>query len=95
MLNTEEKITRKLRYLSHEVTYENLSNFEAPNNEFHNLIVAILGLTETYVSNAKEFLSTVEDPFELLLQFTTRYIQFQNTVINFEENFGFIFHTFD
>ena len=30
MLNTEEKITRKLRYLSHEITYQNLSNNEAP-----------------------------------------------------------------
>lgn len=66
----------------------------ASNNELHNLILGILGLTELYLSNIQEYLQGIEDPFHLFVEFISKYTAFQNTVIGFEESFGIIFETY-
>lgn len=80
---------------SHEITYANMHEFLIEGNTLHNLIVNILAMMELYVSHVCLYLESLADPFELMLQFISRYNQFQNTVIGFEDNYSFIFRNYD
>ena len=59
------------------------------------MIVYLLGMTDLYLNQIKTHLQIIDDPLELLVQLTTRYMQFHNFVLAIEENLGCFFNTFD
>ena len=61
------------------------------NNELNNLIVGLFALADTKISINEEFLNTIDDPFQLLVELMTRSSDFQSFVLSIEENLQFLF----
>jgi hypothetical protein len=49
---------------------------------------------ELHLDFTRQYLRSIGNPFELLVQLTLRYTQFVNTVLAVEENLGFVFENY-
>lgn len=51
-------------------------------NKVHNFVLSLLALTDLYLEGIRQELEQIENNFDLLLTLTSKYSQFQNTIIN-------------
>ena len=93
-LMNNQSMANSVRQYPHQITYSNFEQKLLDGNQLHNIIVCLLALSDLFLNAVEEYLKTIENNFDLLLHLTSKYYQFQSTVIGIEQNLGFLFQNY-
>lgn len=74
----------QLRYTPYEISSNNFNSFFIDNNELHNFIVCLFALTDSILSSFYNYIRTIKDPLQRLVELTLRYGIFRNFVLSIE-----------